>query len=781
LLVDGDVIFSYPLGAAQRDGYFKPITFVPVHEIDEGRGDVEIARAAIAQLNKDVAAGYDHLMMARCDSIARAEAIYEVYKARAAKYQPILVHSDTDADEQLGKLKDRSSRIVVCVDMLGEGFDLPNLKIAAVHDTHKSLAVLLQFTGRFTRVAGRTVGEATMIANIASQSVSNALERLYSEDADWNKLLREFSSEAIKTHHQFVQFLTSSKRLDDDHDNKADEISNSLLRPTFSAVTYRVSAFEPEKFFKGLASHIQLGPSWQHTASGTLYFVTKQQPPVQWTRSRDLRDLKWDLHVLHYDAASTFLFIYSSDKNMNDERLAKAVSKGTAELVSGDVVFRVLGRINRLALQTVGVKKHGRRNLRYAMYTGAEVQNVLTATEKTGAVKANLAGSGWENGELVRVGCSAKGRIWSAVGAGTIPQLTQWCDSIGAKLRDTTIDTSTIIKNILIPRSITALPDVSFLSIEWPIEMLHQPEDRITLSWQGGDQSLWAFEIDWIEEARTPTGFTFKVRSEAVTTLFRYELGTDDTFTVTQADGPRLVINIGTIDMSLAEYFSHYPPLLRFVDLSELDGPLLLSPTDLKLPTIDDSCFDAWDWTGTQITLESIWRDGNRRSGSIQERVANHYIAAKYDVVFDDDGAGEAADLVCLKEQKEEIQLTLVHCKFSSADSPGERVKDVVEVCSQAVRSAKRIWKFKDLCRHVLKRENGAPRPTGTRFLAGTDRVLTRIQHASRFKKLVANVVVVQPGFSMQARTEDQTLVIAAAQTFLRQTVDVELGVICSA
>ncbi|WP_346763412.1 hypothetical protein [Escherichia sp. E4694] len=36
--------------------------------------------------------------------------------------------------------------------MLGEGYDLPNLKIAALHDHHKSLAVTLQFIGRFTRV-----------------------------------------------------------------------------------------------------------------------------------------------------------------------------------------------------------------------------------------------------------------------------------------------------------------------------------------------------------------------------------------------------------------------------------------------------------------------------------------------------------------------------------------------------------------------------------------------------------------------------------------------------
>jgi hypothetical protein len=41
------------------------------------------------------------------------------------------------------------SALVICVDMLDEGFDLPELKIAAFHDIRKSLAVTLQLAGRF--------------------------------------------------------------------------------------------------------------------------------------------------------------------------------------------------------------------------------------------------------------------------------------------------------------------------------------------------------------------------------------------------------------------------------------------------------------------------------------------------------------------------------------------------------------------------------------------------------------------------------------------------------
>ncbi|WP_235819678.1 hypothetical protein [Caldifermentibacillus hisashii] len=39
--------------------------------------------------------------------------------------------------------------------MFGEGIDIPNLKIAAIHDKYKSLPITLQFIGRFARTKKR--------------------------------------------------------------------------------------------------------------------------------------------------------------------------------------------------------------------------------------------------------------------------------------------------------------------------------------------------------------------------------------------------------------------------------------------------------------------------------------------------------------------------------------------------------------------------------------------------------------------------------------------------
>ena len=147
------------------------------------------------------------------------------------------------------RLREGKSRVVVCVDMLGEGFDLPQLKIAAIHDTHKSLAVLLQFTGRFTRSAAKNIGDATVIANIANVSVSSALNRLYSEDADWNHLLQEFSSDAIKQHMALLEFLRKSKPIEDDESDEESARFHSIsCAPNSAASSSRSSASRPRSF-----------------------------------------------------------------------------------------------------------------------------------------------------------------------------------------------------------------------------------------------------------------------------------------------------------------------------------------------------------------------------------------------------------------------------------------------------------------------------------------------------------------------------------------------------
>ena len=581
-LVDGKVVFSYSLRQAQSDGFFRAVEFKPVFEYEQSDAGEAIAKSAISQLKEDLTDGYEHIIMARCNSVERAKEIAKIYHRLAPEYEPCLVHSQMgrQSAENMNSVRALDSRIVVCVDMLGEGFDLPNLKIAAVHDTHKSIAVLLQFCGRFTRSCGEAIGTATMIANIANQDVSDSLERLYQEDADWNHLLSEFSSEAAKSHRELVDFLNESKRLDSDETTNV-EISQNLLRPKCSGTVFRCEKFQPKNFYNAISKDVSVQACWLHEASNTLYFATRRESKVDWSRSKEIRDVTWDLFVLHYDSRNKLLFIGASDKSSLHEKIANAVGDDAAVLLRGDDVFRTLGHINRLRFQQIGVKKAGRRNLSYAMYTGSDVRTALSAAQKAGSYKSNLAGSGFANGEPVTIGCSYKGRVWSK-DKGTVRTFINWCQTIGDKLVDQSIDTSAIIDNVLVPEEIFSLPkDTSILSVDWPEEIWRQSFDRVILFRDGDKTDLSFVDLEYVRTNLPASEIDFRVKSADWSNEYTLFVGGENGFSVSLKSGTECDVKAGRLGpMPLAEYFRSYPPLFLLSDLSEINGNLWVRPNE---------------------------------------------------------------------------------------------------------------------------------------------------------------------------------------------------------
>src|SRR5207247_10797847 len=76
-----------------------------------------------------------------------------------------------------------------------------------------------------------------------------------------------------------------------------------------------------------------------------------------------------------------------------------------------------------------------------------------------------------------------------------------------------------------------------------------------------------------------------------------------------------------------------------------------------------------------------------------------------YDVIFDDDGSGEAADVVGLRITGGKLAIHLYHCKYSRDGRPGARIDDLYAVFGQAQKSV--LWQghVKRLLRHLRLRE----------------------------------------------------------------------------
>ncbi|MBU1557649.1 DEAD/DEAH box helicase family protein, partial [Patescibacteria group bacterium] len=781
-LVEGSVIYSYPLRTAQEDGYFKPISFIPIHEIDQERADLEIAKTAVKKLRGDIKEGKSHQLIARCKSKERATDLIKIYEKIASDLNPQLVHSElTDTDERIENVRSGHSKIVVCVNMIGEGVDIPALKIAAVHDKHQSLAVLLQFVGRITRKGKKNLGDATVIANIADKNISGWLEQLYSEDSDWNKILREMSSDAAKEHAEFIDFLDNSESFDKTEIDDA-KISQNSLRPTFSTQFFSCEEFHPKRFHEGLPNRYEIVNMWINEKTKTLYFVTRSKENIKWTNAKEVEQKDWHLFVLHFDQENKLLYLASTNKTSSHDNIAKAV--GAKKQINGEDMFRSLGGIGRLVFNNLGVTKHGRKNLSFAMYTGADVKQALSETEKKGSRKSNVSGYGWENGKQITIGCSHKGRVWSK-SAGTIPQFIKWASGVGRKLIDNSIDTKSVISNVLIPEYVKTLPTCEVLSIDWPIELICKSEERVIVTISGEDYELFNLDIKLINIKPLSSNLSFEiVVGEDEKSLCKYKMNIkgEAGFDISNLTSTDPILKVGKMEIPLLEYFRDYPPLVRFIDLSELDGNILLSAEDSGLVKIPKEHLISWVWPTTiDIKKESLWKKGIRREDSIQWHTAKHYIESGFDIVFDDDDAGEAADLVCIKSEKDCINLTLIHCKFSGGAYKGKRVKDVVEVASQAVRSAKWPGKIKNLVNHLEHREKRHKSdPSRSRFIKGDSNILSTILRETNFKEIRPEIVIVQPGISKTKITDNQSVVLGAASAYLKQTLGIDLSVICS-
>lgn len=773
--VDGEFIYTYPLKKAQAESYFKPIRFEAVFGLDQADADQAIAEKLGEVLQADLDAGLNHLAMARCSKIERAKELHQLYSAMFPEFRPAIVHSEQSMRERranLAALRRFESRLIVCVDMLGEGFDLPELKIAALHDPHKSVAVTIQFVGRFTRQDPR-LGDATVIANTGLDDIDRSLAKLYAEDADWNALVEALSTAKIDRQVRRAEMFQGFV-------GDLSDIPLQTLEPKMNAVVYRVScdAWEPLRAEDLYNPGVYLGMKVnQHQR--VAIFVTRSEEQAGWTTAQHATNVIWDLHMMHWDQSKGLLYISSSAKGPYD-KLAKTICGETARRVEGEEVFRSLHGFNRLILRNLGLTHHQGRGVRYSMYMGVDVADGLDTAKSQSRIKNNVFATGFVDGAPATRGCSAKGKFWSISRVRDLTDWIDWCEDIGRTVSDPGITTDGVFKSAMRPRQISERPDVPPVAIHWPESLLTQIEDRIEINF--GDQPVLFAEcdIELLDHERTgPLRFT--VRSDIHVAEFEIVLS-EGGARYPQRAGPKAAIKIGGKVKTLSESFGDDSPQIDFGD-----GSLLIYSHLYALPegeTVEPypaHRIEAWDWSTTNIQAES--QGPEKRVDTVQRHVIDTLIAddEAYDLIFDDDGAGEIADVVSLRVTESLVQVTLHHCKYSSAATPGARVKDLYEVCGQAQKSARWRDRPNRMFTHMLKREKlRLDKAQSSRVEQGTAAFLKKLKASWQDYRYEFDVRIVQPGLSRSAITEEGLHLLASVETYLLETRAMRLKVIGS-
>jgi superfamily II DNA or RNA helicase len=775
--VDGRIIYNYPLRKAQEEGYFAAIQYRPIFRFDIDAADKAIAETAVTQLRDDLGNERDHILMARTATIKRAEKIIEVYRELAEDFKPIFIHSQmgvTKQREALQAVRSRTSRIVVCVDMLGEGFDLPQLKIAAIHDVHKSLAITLQFTGRFTRSAGENLGTATMVANAGDISMEHALRQLYAEDADWNRIIQQLGEGAVGQRVAQTEFLATFPC-----DGICVPLENIL--PKMSTVIYKTTCddWTPDKIAELVPPEIiYVEPVWSDEHKVAL-FVTREFEEIPWGDIREMQNLTWHLYLLFWDADNNVLYINSSNNEELHQDLARAVCAQTAERVKGEPVYRALHNINRFMLMNLGLLHAAGRAIRHTMHNGSDVGEQLKPGQLGNKAKTNLFGRGYENGERVSLGCSLKGRIWSYKAAESIPEWVAWCKAIGAKVLDNSITEEQVLNGVLRPESITARPQLVPLAIDWNSQTYLRSESALLI--RIGDVDVPFFEtelkvLDYVDQG----DIRFAVAAESGNAEYEAQFRNDGIDFLATGFEACAVVGRGRL-VALSDFFRKEPPTILFEQDTFIEDNLLFKVHGDSIGPYNREQIEVWDWTGIDLSVES--QTEQKRTDSIQRRVLNELCAdPAWEIVFDDDSSGEAADILAIKREGTFIHINFYHCKYAHDGSVGARVGDLYEVCGQAQKSIRWRENIDRLLEHLKLREarrirDGKP----SRMEKGDAKILFELMNNAHLLKPICQVCIIQPGLSKTKATNEQLRLLGATELYLSETFAIPLRIIANA
>ncbi|HKO20073.1 MAG TPA: DEAD/DEAH box helicase family protein [Acidobacteriaceae bacterium] len=774
----GQLIYAFPLRKAQEQNYFSRINYTSVIDFDDV--DRSVATKAVAQLKADLAAGYDHLLMARVDGIPRAKQILPLYEELAKKLHPVIINSQMSKRDQraaLQAVRDRTSRIIICVNMLGEGFDLPSLKVAAIHDPRKSLSVTLQLIGRFARTSSTVkLGAASAFVARRDVAVDRNLRALYAENSDWNYVLRDLTEAAVEEQQNVSDFEAGFTSL-------PEEINIRSLLPKMSTVVYRTPTSEWDPF--AMVDHfgednLLTDPIGLNNEAGVAWCVVEHRGSVRWGDVRTVEEVTYELFVLYFDVQRRLLYINSSANSGVFEELAEAVVGAGAIRFTGSTVYRVMADVQLLTPTTVGALDIRSQFKRFSMHVGSDVTQGISAAETQNKVQTNISGNGYREGERVNISASLKGRIWSHAAAYSLKHWCDWCDEVGTKLLDDSISIDDVIGNFLVPEEIQTRPSAVLLGIEWPWEIYLQSADRLQL--RRGPSSYALVDVDLRPADEADSGpLRFLLRTPAWTATYEadYERGRLR-FRCTDAAEVELIAGRAE-PQPLSSWLNVVGLTFLLAGDQLIDSHGLLYRQDYNREAFPRERLTALDWAGVNLQIES--QGPEQRPDSIQARAISQLRQeTDWDIIVDDDGSGEVADVVALRIMDNTLVVKLVHCKYSHDSQPGARLSDLYEVCGQANRSAN--WRTTDVsnffnylgrrARRRIDRTNVSP------FIVGDGATFYRLQERAIVMKRRMEVVIAQPGLSAASATEGQLLLLAASEAYLRAKADAPLQVWCS-
>lgn len=728
------MIYHYSLDKALDDGILRPIEFngetSGIHPSDSNEALLE---TAINIFNAERAVNPSSSILIRTNHIEEAKSLVILYNANGFNVDVIHSKRSPSVNEDLvEKVKNNKLDGLVCVGIASEGLDIPNLKVAVLHATPRSIPYTIQFLGRISRAPIDQEGPARLIAN--TDLVRGEVRRLYKSDASWSRLIPEIvDAQMLKARH-----YRSSQALEED-------FQMPELNIYFSALVYCTSenfSFESEITTKD--SSFEILHYEQDDDDSPLVVVTSQNKPLEWTSREIFIEDLLDVHVFYHASDHNLLFELTTSEIALKSFKESLISSGITSISQGRL-FKTLSQFEQSDYLMVGMKNsalNGSSHPAYKTLIGSAVQAAIRSSEgrvfATGHAVLRL------DEENTWGIATRKGRVW-AMQRGNAEEFKEWCDQLCTLIED-----GPIISN---------LPGLSFLASTEPATSIEElpiaiiPDDiffkayNFTISILGQDPIRnFTPVINGVSLEENNTRLIGSLKIMAHNFSFVFDLNEEKLWTIENAQNVLIYAErreATIVEKKLEDVLNDYSPSIILPNGSIIVGRNKIIP-NVSIEELPSEIWVSKDWTNCNIRSEAYIQNP---VGDLP--VINHTIEllrpsiADTDLIILDDGAHEIADLIYFDTTSSIIHF--IHCKYSSEDNPGCRKYDCDELFAQAMRSIHWISSPILMDRINYRIDN----IQNSQIVIGTQEILESISKNYRVNNWKYNIILAQPGFRL--------------------------------
>ncbi len=773
--VPGALVFHYPLRAAMSDGYYKKVEarLLSASANAQRRECDELIRDKIrSEFNRP-----EHrssTLLVRAGSRSRATELVKLYAEVGIEL--IALTSDLGEvrrTEIVDGLKDGRIRAVAVVGMLGEGFDLPRLRLAAYHDKHKSVASTIQLIGRLVRSHSDFPQPSVLVTVMDAEvypGLKGALWSLYQEDADWSSLLPGVIDDEVAADIAdkcFAELLASPPA----------ELSLENLRPLVRSTVFEVvdgwvptfvDGDVPAGLVRGDAIRgQQVLYSTVTPDNRTLLVVTQGVRSPRWNLDSGLDAPEYALHLITYlpfaGSLRRALVLANTSDGAIMTTIKETLNATVEHLRTADPerLQRAFDILPRLSVSNVGVRNTyggGRGSASYKMFAGSGVDHGMreadTAQAAIGHAMAQVS-EGPGNGAYNTGFAVEKAKFWES----RYVSLREYNGAL-MDFADRYWSSTEIIAPLL-PAVARGVRLENFP--EAPVAAIEMNPWLLASEWTVSN----GFPIDRLDLQRVATEDSRQhlqfnlVRPDTAENIWTGYLDTQGG--VTDTSSPVFVSRGHQSPRSIAHLLSSMPPTVYFLNGQSVSGATLYMPPSVQrdltrwAPTL-------FDWSTTNIEKETDRSANTAGAGESIHQTLRTYLTTRPTKalrrwVLENDGSGELADLIVLElNGTYEVSLELWHAKPASGAKPSVRVSDMQVVTAQAIKS-RRWLTDRGIWKEMADRYSRAKSPV-LKLIAGSDReallrvILGVVGHhpawsmTNRAIQLRGTIVIAQPGLS---------------------------------